>query len=156
MHRHRHRGHQRGVGQLTTVEQESRSTPAHSAITTSLTVTLNLFLTFLMSSSSTSAYAMVRLRVIASLNGVRGARNGAAIARPLRTRRTMSTTVDTVVGTTLASRSGRVAKLARPPHRQSHRIRFPWPLHRFRRRHVRFDAAQLRQQVAPPTPSTLA
>ena len=99
MHRHGDRGHQGGVGQLITLEENRRSTSEQSAVTTSFTVTVNRFLIFLMSSRSNSVNATLRPRVTVSLNSVRGARKGTAIVRPLRARRTRSTTVDTVIGT---------------------------------------------------------
>ena len=54
--------------------------------------------------------------MIRELNGVCGAAKGEAIARPPATRRTVSTTVDTVSGRTfVASVMGRVANLPNPP-----------------------------------------
>ena len=93
-----------------------RSTPDTSAITTSLTFTSKWFLTVLMSSKSSWAKPMFRWAVIRELNGVCGAAKGEAIARPPATRRTVSTTVDTVSGRTfVASVMGRVANLPNPP-----------------------------------------
>ena len=51
-----------------------------------------------------------------ALNGVGGAANGLAIVRPPAARRTVSTTVDTVAGSTLVAKlTGRAANRPRPP-----------------------------------------
>ena len=91
-----------------------RSTPATNAITTSLTLTPKWFLTVLTSSRSSWANATLRRPVTVALNAVLGAAKGAAIVNPLRARLTVSTTVDSVEGTTLTSFSGRVAYLIAP------------------------------------------
>ncbi len=91
-----------------------RSTPETSAITTSLTLTPKWFFTVLMCSRSSCAYAMLRWLVTLALNAVLGAANGRAIASPLRARLTVSTTVETVVGTTLINFSGREANFIAP------------------------------------------
>lgn len=83
-------------------------------MTTSLTLTPKWFLTVLMSSRSNWANAMLRRPEMLALNAVLGAANGAAIVRPLRARLTVSTTEDTVVGSTLINFSGRVTNLTAP------------------------------------------
>jgi hypothetical protein len=93
VHRHRNHRDQRVVGQFASVGRNLRSTPDTRAITTSLTLTPKWFFTVLMSSRSSWANAMLRWPVTLALNAVFGAANGAAIARPLRARLTVSTTV---------------------------------------------------------------
>ena len=57
---------------------------------------------------------MLRWLVTLALNAVFGAANGRAIASPLRARLTVSTTDESVVGTTLINFSGRVANFTAP------------------------------------------
>src|SRR3954453_19798097 len=93
----------------------SRSAPAHSAKTTSLTLTPNRLFTFTTSSKLNCANAILRSAGTSALNTVGGAVNGAAIAWPVTARLTVSTAVDTVAGTALAICSGRVMNLTSPP-----------------------------------------
>src|SRR6476469_2695466 len=104
-----------------------RSTPDTKAITTSFTLTPKWSFTVLMSSRSSWANAMLRWPVTLALKAVFGAAKGAAIARPLRARLTVSTTDDCVVGTTLTSFNGRVANLTAPLNAISRPLASPTP-----------------------------
>ena len=115
-------------------------------------MTLKRSLTFLMSSRSSCANAMLRSAVTDVLNRVAGAANGAAMVRPPRARRRVFTIVATVVGIRLTSCHGRDGEPHQPTRRDLKRAGTPRALHRFRRRHVGFDAAQLRQQVGAGHP----
>ena len=126
-----------------------RSTPATSAITTSLTLTPKWFLTVLMSSRSSWAKAMLRRPVTLALNARLGRgerrRHRQAVARPLDgvdDRRRAST------ARTLTSFSGRVANLIAPLtaiSRSDSRRRRPSTGSGGGR--VGFGGAQLRHQV---------
>ena len=94
---------------------------------TSLTVTPKWFLTFLTSSRSSRAKATLRRALITPLSLVRGAENGAAIARPARVRRTMSTTALKVAGTTSGDQE----------HRSPHESGKPVERHPYRARPAR-------------------
>jgi hypothetical protein len=65
--------------------------------------------------------------VISALKTIFGARNGAAIAIPLRARFTVSTTVATVAGIALANRIGRLSMPTRPAAAISSRLASPGP-----------------------------
>ena len=84
-----------------------RNAPAHSARTTSLTLTANRFFTRSTSSKFSWASAMLRSAVISALNNVEGAVKGAAMAAPLRARPTVLTIVEAVVGNAFARSNGR-------------------------------------------------
>ena len=103
------------VGNSPRSSRNWRTTPDANAITTSLTVTRKWFFTLLTSSRSSWAKATLRRVVKWRFSDVRGAENGAAIARPAFVRRMMSRTAPTVPGTTVESRrSGRSRKALRP------------------------------------------
>ena len=127
--------------------RKRRKTPATNAITTSLTLTPKWFLTVLMSSRSSWANATLRCPVTLALNAVLGATNGAAMVSPLRARFTVSTTVETVDGTTLISFSGRVANLIAPLTAISRSDAVAHPVDRVGWRCIGFGGAQLRHQV---------
>ena len=153
VHRHRHQRDEGRSRQLAAIEQERRITPLTSAITTSLTLTPKWFLTFLTSSRSSRAKATLRLRGETAVEPVRGAVNGAAIARPRAARRMVSTTALTVAGRTLTtSCSGRLANRARPPIAIRQRVGGRRSLDRVRWRRVGFGAAQLRKHVGDRSP----
>ena len=90
---------------------------------------------------------MLRWPVTLALNAVFGAANGRAMASPLRARLTVSTTDDSVVGTTLTNFSGRVANLHRPADRDLQFAAAADAVDRLGGGRVGFGAAQLRHQV---------
>ena len=134
-----------------------RSAPATRAITTSLSLTPKWFLTALTSSRSNWANATLRRPVMLALNGVCGAVNGLAMASPDTARRTVSTTVVTVPGSTRVARcTGRVANRSSPRPAISSWLALPEP---FTGAGGGGSASVLHScdiRLAPVTPSTAA
>ena len=136
VHRNRHHRHQRvDSGSSPRSARNFRSTPDTSAITTSLTLTPKWSFTFLMSSRSSCANAMLRwpghVGVERRLRRGERRRHREPARGPACT---VSTTVDSVLGTTLTSFSGRVANFIAPLTAISSSLAPPTPFDRIRRR----------------------
>ena len=114
--RHRHQRDQGGFRQLTAVEQELAYYPADQRHRHVVDRDPEVVLDLLDVIELELGEGDLAIRGETAVEPVRGAVNGAAIARPRAARRMVSTTALMVAGSSLmASYSGRLANRARPP-----------------------------------------